>query len=93
MNEDNHRSVAGGDPDAIAYGLTGDFGALSVVNEPKRNIREAGDAFAERGESGREETETADRAGVREDGEGNGASFEDMLVPEDDSLRRNSTQR
>ena len=90
----DQRSVTGGDPEeAEVYGFAGDFGPLSAVNDPRRSMRVAGEAFAERGEPGRDETETVDRAGVSEDGEGNGASFDDMLAPEDDSFKRNSTQR
>ena len=89
-----HRSIAGGEPEAaVVYGLAGDLGPLSAGNDPNRSIRDAGDAFAERGDPGREEMEIFDRAGVSEDGEGSGPSPEDMVVLEDDSFRRNSTHR
>lgn len=96
----SHRPVAGGDPETAAALIYGFAGAgdlldalLAEVKEARRRLRDDGEAFAERGEPGREDMERVDRDGVKEEGEGKGASLDAGAEPEEDSFRRNSTQR
>ena len=93
-----HLSVAGRDGVAEMYGFAGagdlfETLLLEEVNDARRSVRDTGEAVAERGEPGTEDMESVDRDGVREVGEGRGASFEWLDEPDEDSLRRNSTQR
>ena len=89
-------SVAGGDGDAEMYGFAAgllEALLLEEVNDARRSVRDTGEAVAERGEPGTEDMESVERDGVSEEGEGRGTSCELANGPDEDSLRRNSTQR